>query len=85
MKVLITGACGFVGSSVAAALREMDEAISIIGMDNFIRPGSETNRLKLTRMGVRILHGDVRQASDFESLPAADWVLDAAANPSVLA
>jgi CDP-paratose 2-epimerase len=85
MKVLITGACGFVGSSVASALREMDEGISIIGVDNFIRPGSETNRLKLTRMGVRILHGDVRQASDFESLPAADWVLDAAANPSVLA
>ena len=85
MKVLITGACGFVGSSVAAALREMDEGISIVGMDNFIRPGSETNRLKLIRLGVRILHGDVRQPSDFESLPAVDWVLDAAANPSVLA
>jgi CDP-paratose 2-epimerase len=27
----------------------------------------------------------VRQPSDFESLPAVDWVLDAAANPSVLA
>ena len=85
MKVLITGACGFVGSSLAAALREMDPGVSITGVDNFIRPGSETNRLKLTSLGVRILHGDVRQASDFESLPAADWVLDAAANPSVLA
>jgi CDP-paratose 2-epimerase len=85
MKVLITGACGFVGSSVAAALREMDEGISVIGMDSFIRPGSETNRLKMTRLGVRILHGDLRQPSDFESLPAVDWVLDAAANPSVLA
>jgi CDP-paratose 2-epimerase len=85
MKVLITGACGFVGSSVAMALRELDEGISIIGIDSFIRPGSETNRLKLTQLGVRILHGDVRQASDFESLPAVDWVLDAAANPSVLA
>jgi Nucleoside-diphosphate-sugar epimerases len=85
MRVLITGACGFVGSSLAMALREIDPGISITGIDNFIRPGSETNRLKLAQSGVRILHGDVRLASDFESLPAADWVLDAAANPSVLA
>jgi CDP-paratose 2-epimerase len=85
MKVLITGACGFVGSTVASTLLEAGQGNSIIGVDNFIRPGSETNRLKLTRLGVRILHGDVRQASDVESLPAADWVIDAAANPSVLA
>src|SRR5215472_14194158 len=85
MKVIITGACGFVGSSVAATLRELDERISIIGVDSFIRPGSEMNRLKLIRMGVSILHGDVRQASDVDSLPPADWVIDAAANPSVLA
>jgi len=85
MKVLITGACGFVGSSLAAALLEMDAGISITGVDNFIRPGSETNRLKLTKLGVRVLHGDLRLASDFEPLPPVEWVLDAAANPSVLA
>ena len=32
-----------------------------------------------------LLHGDIRLASDFEALPAVDWVIDAAANPSVLA
>ncbi len=31
------------------------------------------------------MHGDIRMLSDFESLPAVDWVIDAAANPSVLA
>jgi CDP-paratose 2-epimerase len=36
-------------------------------------------------MGVAFVHGDVRLASDFETLPRADWVIDAAANPSVLA
>jgi CDP-paratose 2-epimerase len=50
-----------------------------------MRPGSELNRAKLRKLGVTFVHGDVRLASDFESLPAVDWVIDAAANPSVLA
>ena len=37
------------------------------------------------KAGVDFFHGDIRAASDFESLPAVDWVIDAAANPSVLA
>ena len=85
MKVLITGACGFVGSSLAATLKEQDSRVTLLGIDNFSRPGSETNRLKLKRLGVQVFHGDIRLASDFEALPQVDWVVDAAANPSVLA
>jgi len=85
MKILITGICGFVGSSVAESLAERREGISIWGIDSLMRPGSETNRPKLEKLGVRVVHGDIRAASDFESLPAVDWVIDAAANPSVLA
>jgi CDP-paratose 2-epimerase len=85
MRVLITGACGFVGSSVAESLLERHEGISITGIDNLQRPGSEYNRTRLRKMGVTFLHGDIRAASDFENLPAADWVIDAAANASVLA
>ena len=59
--------------------------VSITGMDNLMRPGSETNRRALMAKGIRVLHGDIRCASDFESLPAVDWVVDAAANPSVMA
>ncbi|HEY1107064.1 MAG TPA: NAD-dependent epimerase/dehydratase family protein, partial [Opitutaceae bacterium] len=51
----------------------------------FIRPGSESNRAELKRLGVKLFHGDLRAASDLETLPAVDWVIDAAANPSVLA
>ena len=36
-------------------------------------------------MGIKIVHGDIRNASDVENLPQTDWVIDAAANPSVLA
>jgi len=54
-------------------------------LDNFVRAGSERNRADLAARGVRFFHADIRSASDIEALPAADWVIDAAANASVLA
>ncbi len=85
MKLLISGICGFVGTTLARALVATGRDYQISGFDNFIRPGSETNRDELKRLGIRLQHGDLRSASDLESLPAVDWVIDAAANPSVLA
>ncbi|MDR3457462.1 MAG: NAD-dependent epimerase/dehydratase family protein [Verrucomicrobiae bacterium] len=85
MKILVTGICGFVGSTLARALLASAENLQVTGVDNFIRPGSELNRRELAKLGVRIIHADVRSATDFETLPAADYVIDAAANPSVLA
>ncbi len=85
MKILITGACGFVGSALAASLLERMEGIRIFGIDNLMRPGSEINRIPLQRMGVEFLHVDLRSASDFATLPKCDWVIDAAAQPGVLA
>jgi len=85
MKVLITGICGFVGSSLAKTWIDADAGVAICGLDNFIRPGSEDNRIPLQTLGIKLFHGDIRMASDFEALPKADWVIDAAANPSVLA
>jgi CDP-paratose 2-epimerase len=84
-KILISGICGFVGSTLAARLKESVEGAEIFGFDNFIRPGSELNRLELKRLGIRVQYADVRSAADIGALPAADWVIDAAANPSVLA
>jgi CDP-paratose 2-epimerase len=85
MKILITGVCGFVGSTLARALPAARSGIEIIGLDNFIRPGAADNRLLLKAAGVRLYHGDLRCPSDLEALPKVDWVIDAAANPSVLA
>lgn len=85
MNILITGVCGFVGSTLARAWAEHGAGHTIVGIDNFVRPGSEINRTALHRYGVRVVHGDVRCASDFDTLPACDVVVDAAANPSVLA
>ena len=90
MRVLITGACGFVGKVLAESLLEHQEAqqFEIIGLDNLSRTGSWANRKPLLDRGVRLIHGDVRMASDLDAVDAVgevDWIIDASANPSVLA
>lgn len=87
MHVLITGICGFVGSTLAEALLDHCEpgSLQITGIDNFSRSGSWLNRDRLAARGIKILHGDIRSASDLEARGPFDWVIDAAANPSVLA
>lgn len=83
MRILITGICGFVGSTLARGL--IASGHEVTGFDNFIRPGSETNRTPLEKLGARIITADLRDISAMDRLPAADFVVDAAANPSVLA
>lgn len=87
MKILITGICGFVGSALACALRDAFDStqLQIIGIDNLSRPGSEINRRGLRSIGAEFLHADLRMPSDIEAVGDVDWVIDAAANPSVLA
>jgi CDP-paratose 2-epimerase len=85
MHLFITGICGFVGSTVAMAVRKLQPDAKVSGIDNFCRPGSETNRRRLRDHGITVTHADVRCASDFESLPECDWIIDGAANPSVIA
>lgn len=84
MRLLITGICGFVGSTLARALHATGRH-EIVGFDNFIRPGSETNLEPLQRLGIKVLTADLRDAPAMAALPPADFVIDAAANPSVLA
>jgi len=85
MRVLITGICGFVGSTLARGLREGWPDWEVAGLDNFVRAGSELNRRALRECGIKVSHGDVRNPSDLEPLPRCDWIIEAAANPSVLA
>lgn len=83
MRILITGICGFVGSTLARGLIAAGHQVT--GFDNFIRPGSETNRAPLEKLGAKIITADLRDVRAMDALPAADFVVDAAANPSVLA
>jgi CDP-paratose 2-epimerase len=85
MKILVTGICGFAGSAIARGLLEHLEGLEVVGIDSLIRKGSETNLEPLRALGIDVRVGDIRNSKDLEALPPVDWVLDCAANPSVLA
>jgi CDP-paratose 2-epimerase len=85
MKILITGICGFAGSNLAKALLQGHSNFKIVGLDNFSRKGSEFNISELMKLGIDLVRGDIRSQSDIAAMPKVDWVIDCAANPSVLA
>jgi CDP-paratose 2-epimerase len=85
MRILVTGICGFVGSHVASDLKSSFADAEIVGIDNLSRRGSETNLAALKRSGCTVVHGDLRVVDDVAELPRCDWIIDCAANPSVLA
>lgn len=85
MRILITGAAGFVGAAIINHIVQHHNDIDLLGIDNFSRPGSEANRLILKKLGVDLRHADIRCPSDLALLPSVDWVIDAAALPSVTA
>ena len=85
MRCVVTGGLGFVGSVLCRTLVEHLPGVEVVAFDNLRRAGSESNRDGLRRIGVAFVHGDVRCQSDVDALDHADWVIDAAAEPSVLA
>lgn len=85
MKILISGVCGFVGSTIANGLLANVSNREILGVDNLSRGGSQVNLEPLRKRGIGFRHADVRCASDLESIGQVDWIIDAAANPAVVA
>ena len=85
MKILITGGAGFVGSSLAITLKTNYPNYQLFALDNLKRRGSELNLSRLKKAGVEFVHGDIRNKEDFDALPAVDAIIEASAEPSVLA
>jgi CDP-paratose 2-epimerase len=83
LKVLITGGCGFLGSTLALYLCE--QGYDVVAMDNLVRRGSESNIERLQEHRFAFVHGDVRCVVDFSGLPQGiELICDASAQPSVV-
>jgi CDP-paratose 2-epimerase len=85
MKILITGGAGFVGSSLAFSLKQKYPVYVIYCLDNLKRKGSELNVARFSKAAINFIHGDIRNKEDFDPLPSVDIVIEASAEPSVLA
>jgi CDP-paratose 2-epimerase len=70
---------------MAQELKRRWQDADLVGFDNLMRRGSESNIATLKRLGCAFVHGDVRNPEDLSELPKCDWVIDCAAIPSVLA
>ncbi len=82
-EILITGGCGFIGSSLAVHLSNQGHGVSIL--DNLSRRGSEHILNRVLSHGCKFFHGDVRNAEDFTKL-RNDFsiMIECSAEPSVL-
>ncbi len=85
-RILVTGGAGFVGSSVALALKQKHPATQVTAFDNLRRRGSELNLGRLREAGVAFVHGDIRSLADLLTLPEApDLIVECSAEPSAQA
>lgn len=84
-NILITGGCGFIGSNLAILLRQKHSSYKIYCLDNLKRRGSELNINRLKDAGIQFIHGDIRNKEDLNFEFDLDYIIDAAAEPSVLA
>ena len=85
--ILITGGAGFVGSTLAIALKQCFPDVRLLVLDNLHRRGSELNLTRLVRAGVRFVHGDIRSPEDLLVLlpEAPGLIIECSAEPSAQA
>lgn len=86
MRILITGAVGFIGSHLAEQLALSGH--EVIGLDNFSEYYSpwlkELNLADIQSAGVKVFRGDLRSEDDLRKLPGKfDAVFHLAAQPGI--
>jgi CDP-paratose 2-epimerase len=84
-SLLITGGCGFAGSNLALFFKQSYPLLRVVVFDNLKRRGSELNLARLKQAGIEFIHGDISNKEDFDEVGSVDCIIEAAAEPSVLA
>mgnify|MGYP002620101691 CR=1 FL=1 len=84
-RILITGGAGFIGSSVALAIKAARPDAEVTVLDNLKRRGSELNLPRLRASGVAFAHGDIRTLQDILAAGPVDLLIEASAEPTVMA
>ena len=84
-RVLITGGAGFVGASIAVALKTHFPGMQVAALDNLHRRGSELNLPRLRAAGVEFFHGDIRNPEDLNTPPPPQLIIECSAEPSAQA
>lgn len=86
MKILVTGAVGFIGSHTSERLQKLGH--EVIGVDNFNDYYSlelkQLNENALKEKGISVLKLDLRQPSDVDQLPKdINYIFHFAAQPGI--
>ncbi len=85
MRILVTGGAGFIGSSLCIQLKNKYPHYTITAFDNLKRRGSELNLSDFKKYGIEFIHGDIRNAEDLNVSGPFDVLIEASAEPSVMA
>jgi CDP-paratose 2-epimerase len=85
LKILVAGGAGFVGSTLCIQLKQKYPAYTIIAFDNLKRRGSELNLIDFQKLGIVFIHGDIRNNEDIAAVGSFDVLIEASAEPSVMA
>ena len=83
MKILITGGCGFIGSSLAIFLKEKIKTAQITSIDNLSRKGSILNKNRIAEVKIPNFKIDISKFSSIKKLKKFDLVIHCAAEPAI--
>ena len=84
MNILVTGGCGFVGSSICLYLKNNIKKLNIISVDNLSKIYSKHNEKILKRKKIYNKKINVGKIKDLKNLKFnADFIIDCSANPAV--